>query len=155
MNKTDFDVKIDWSDLQEKLNRMSASLKTEKMNKICMLVMKDLLKDEMVSLRKTISSQGYSDIMKGYWGNKGKAVKPSGIYLDYGKDGYGVVMSIAEKNADFRLKWFEHGTEERLTKDSRNRGSITGTNWFSDTIDEQAESISGEIVSLIKKEIEK
>lgn len=152
MIKTEFSVSINFDDLQKRLNRMSHSLRQSKMNKVIEKVMKQLLAEEKKSLRKTVSSKGYADLMKGKW--KKESISPKGIYLKPAKSGWGYVISIAQKNADFRLKWFEHGTSERLRKDQTSTGRIEGNNWFSNTIDQEADRLCDEMASLLKKEIE-
>lgn len=150
-----FEIYPDYSELNRILSQMSNSLRKEKMNSIIMEVMSELKSLEETELRKTISAQGYSDIMKGFWGSKKRAVSPKAIYLGEAKNGYGAVLSIAASNADFRLKWFEHGTSLRKTNDGKNRGQIDGNNWFSDTIDRNMSRLQDHMVTLIKKEIEK
>lgn len=121
------DIRVDDKEVIKALSNLSF----KQMNKAYRNGMKKsldpILKQTKINLRKS----GIRNVNKPYTGKGGKkymsmmqGVKSS-VYIGDTEDSFGKVHIMKE----FRLKWFEMGTNERHTRKGYNRGSIT-PRWF-------------------------
>lgn len=151
-----FDVRIDTAQLDAELNKLSKSLRRDKINKVIRLVMEEAYGDIKMSLRKNVKSQeAYDDIIDGYRRHNRRNTRSDypGIYIDEAYSGNGTVISISQSHADYRLHFFENGTVERIRKDNRSTGSIRDTHFMSDVLESKADYYSDKMMKLIKDEL--
>lgn len=148
----DFSVKIDYSALTEKFNRLSNSLRKEKIQKLIEDIVKPIYEQTLSNLRKGVkSASAYSDLMKGTNKKGEKVTKNKGVYFNESFTGAGVAMSISQKYADYRLHWLDSGTTERYKKDGSSTGTVTGIDFFSETVSQNIEKkIEEEMYKLLQ-----
>lgn len=79
----------------------------------------------------------------------GKSLQ-SGIKSSIGKQGDSAKIHIM---GDFRLKWFEKGTNSRNTKKKYNRGSIRGKYFFKEAKSQTEAKVFESITDYLKKAI--
>ena len=108
-----------------------SNLSFRQMNKAYRNGMKKSLDPILKETKKNLRNSGIRNVNKPYIGKNGKkyismlqGVKTS-VYLGDTEDSYGKVHIMKE----FRLKWFEKGTQLRKTRKGYNRGSIK-PKWF-------------------------
>lgn len=117
-----------------------ASLSFKQMNKAYKNGMKKsldpILKQTKINLRKS----GIKNVNKPYVSRKTGKTYPSmlqgvktSIYVGNTEDSYGKVHIMKE----FRLKWFEKGTQLRKTSRGWNRGSIQPKWFFRDAVNQR------------------
>ncbi len=117
-----------------------ASLSFKQMNKAYKNGMKKsldpILKQTKINLRKS----GIKNVNKPYVSRKTGKTYPSmlqgvktSVYVGNTEDSYGKVHIMSE----FRLKWFEKGTQLRKTSRGWNRGSIQPKWFFRDAVNQR------------------
>lgn len=120
-------VKVDDREVIKALSRLSF----KQMNKAYKEGMKKALDPILKQTKINLRNSGIRNVSKPYTGKNGKkypsmiqGVKTS-VYIGDTEDSYGKVHIMKE----FRLKWFEKGTQLRKTSKGWNRGSIK-PKWF-------------------------
>ena len=108
-----------------------SNLSFKQMNKAYRNGMKKSLDPILKQTKQNLRNSGIRNVNKPYIGKNGKkyismlqGVKTS-VYIGDTEDSYGKVHIMKE----FRLKWFEKGTQLRKTRKGYNRGSIK-PKWF-------------------------
>ena len=108
-----------------------SNLSLKQMNKAYRNGMKKSLDPILKQTKQNLRNSGIRNVNKPYIGKNGKkyismlqGVKTS-VYIGDTEDSYGKVHIMKE----FRLKWFEKGTQLRKTRKGYNRGSIK-PKWF-------------------------
>ena len=108
-----------------------SNLSFKQMNKAYRNGMKKSLDPILKQTKRNLRNSGIRNVNKPYIGKNGKkyismlqGVKTS-VYIGDTEDSYGKVHIMKE----FRLKWFEKGTQLRKTRKGYNRGSIK-PKWF-------------------------
>ena len=108
-----------------------SNLSFKQMNKAYRNGMKKALDPILKQTKQNLRNSGIRNVNKPYIGKNGKkyismlqGVKTS-VYIGDTEDSYGKVHIMKE----FRLKWFEKGTQLRKTRKGYNRGSIK-PKWF-------------------------
>lgn len=120
-------IKVDDKDVIVAL----ANLSFKKMNKAYKDGMKKSLDPILKQTKVNLRASGIRNVNKPYVGKNGKTYKSmmqgvkSSVYIGNTEDSYGKVHIMKE----FRLKWFEKGTQIRKTSKGWNRGSIS-PKWF-------------------------
>ena len=120
-------IKVDDKDVIVAL----ANLSFKKMNKAYKDGMKKSLDPILKQTKVNLRASGIRNVNKPYVGKNGKSYKSmmqgvkSSVYIGNTEDSYGKVHIMKE----FRLKWFEKGTQIRKTSKGWNRGSIS-PKWF-------------------------
>ena len=130
------DIRVDDKQVIQAL----ASLSFKQMNKAYKNGMKKsldpILKQTKINLRKS----GIKNVNKPYVSRKTGKTYPSmlqgvktSVYIGNTEDSYGKVHIMKE----FRLKWFEKGTQLRKTSRGWNRGSIQPKWFFRDAVNQR------------------
>ena len=108
-----------------------SNLSFRQMNKAYRNGMKKSLDPILKQTKRNLRNSGIRNVNKPYIGKNGKkyismlqGVKTS-VYIGDTEDSYGKVHIMKE----FRLKWFEKGTQLRKTRKGYNRGDIK-PKWF-------------------------
>lgn len=108
-----------------------SNLSFKQMNKAYRNGMKKSLDPILKQTKRNLRNSGIRNVNKPYIGKNGKkyismlqGVKTS-VYIGDTEDSYGKVHIMKE----FRLKWFEKGTQLRKTRKGYNRGDIK-PKWF-------------------------
>ena len=120
-------IKVDDKDVIVAL----ANLSFKKMNKAYKDGMKKSLDPILKQTKVNLRASGIRNVNKPYVGKNGKTYKSmmqgvkSSVYIGNTEDSYGKVHIMKE----FRLKFFEKGTQIRKTSKGWNRGSIS-PKWF-------------------------
>lgn len=120
-------IKVDDKDVIVAL----ANLSFKKMNKAYKDGMKKSLDPILKQTKVNLRASGIRNVNKPYMGKNGKTYKSmmqgvkSSVYIGNTEDSFGKVHIMKE----FRLKWFEKGTQIRKTSKGWNRGSIS-PKWF-------------------------
>lgn len=121
------DIRVDDREVIQALARMSF----KSMNKAYRKGMKKALDPILKQTKTNLRTSGIRNVNKPYIGKNGKKYKSmmqgvkTSVYMGNTEDSYGKVHIMSE----FRLKFFEKGTNERHTRKGWNRGSIT-PKWF-------------------------
>jgi len=108
-----------------------ANLSFKQMNKAYRTGMKKALDPILKQTKVNLRSSGIRNVNKPYIGKNGKKYKSmlqgvkTSVYIGDTEDSWGKVHIMSE----FRLKFFEKGTNERHTRKGWKRGSIT-PKWF-------------------------
>ncbi len=124
---TNGDIRVDDREVIQALSRMSF----KQMNKAYRQGMKKALDPILKQTKTNLRSSGIRNVNKPYIGKNGKKYKSmlqgvkSSVYMGDTEDSWGKVHIMGE----FRLKFFEMGTNERHTRKGWNRGSIK-PKWF-------------------------
>lgn len=115
----------------EEVIKALSNLSFKQMNKAYRNGMKKSLDPILKQTKQNLRNSGIRNVNKPYIGKNGKkyismlqGVKTS-VYIGDTEDSYGKVHIMKE----FRLKWFEKGTQLRKTRKGYNRGSIK-PKWF-------------------------
>lgn len=120
-------IKVDDKDVIRALSNLSF----KKMNKAYKDGMKKSLDPILKQTKVNLRASGIRNVNKPYVGKNGKTYKSmmqgvkSSVYIGNTEDSFGKVHIMKE----FRLKWFEKGTQIRKTSKGWNRGSIS-PKWF-------------------------
>lgn len=124
---TNGEIRVNDREVIQALSRMSF----KQMNKAYRNGMKKALDPILKQTKVNLRASGIRNVNKPYIGKNGKKYKSmmqgvkTSVYMGNTEDSYGKVHIMGE----FRLKWFEKGTNERHTRKGWNRGSIT-PKWF-------------------------
>ena len=124
---TNGDIRVDDREVIQALARMSF----KQMNKAYRNGMKKALDPILKQTKVNLRTSGIRNVNKPYIGKNGKKYKSmlqgvkTSVYMGDTEDSYGKVHIMGE----FRLKWFEKGTNLRQTRKGWDRGSIT-PKWF-------------------------
>lgn len=124
---TNGDIKVD----DREVIRALANLSFRQMNKAYKTGMRKALDPILKQTKANLRSSGIRHVNKPYIGRNGRRYKSmlqgvkSSVYIGNTEDSYGKVHIMSE----FRLKWFEKGTNERRTRKGWKRGSIS-PKWF-------------------------
>ena len=128
-----------------------SNLSFKQMNKAYRNGMKKSLDPILKQTKQNLRNSGIRNVNKPYIGKNGKkyismlqGVKTS-VYIGDTEDSYGKVHIMKE----FRLKWFEKGTQLRKTRKGYNRGSIK-PKWFFATAVRQKQN---EVVNTLDENI--
>ena len=120
---TNGDIRVDDREVIQALARMSFKA----MNKAYRQGMKKSLDPILKQTKVNLRASGIRNVNKPYVGKNGKTYKSmmqgvkSSVYIGNTEDSYGKVHIMKE----FRLKFFEKGTQIRKTSKGWNRGSIS------------------------------
>lgn len=120
-------IKVDDKDVIRALSNLSF----KKMNKAYKDGMKKSLDPILKQTKVNLRASGIRNVNKPYVGKNGKTYKSmmqgvkSSVYIGNTEDSWGKVHIMKE----FRLKFFEKGTQIRKTSKGWNRGSIS-PKWF-------------------------
>ena len=121
------DIRVDDREVIKAL----ANLSFKQMNKAYRTGMKKSLDPILKQTKANLRSSGIKHVNRAYIGKNGKKYKSmlqgvkTSVYIGDTEDSYGKVHILNE----FRLKWFEMGTNTRRTRKGWNRGSIK-PKWF-------------------------
>ena len=127
-------IQVNDSALRNLLNSLDSDSNRAVINKALRKGANKLLTDTKTILRAKL---GRGATTPNRWNGK---TMESGVRLKADRDYMEVSVSIM---GDFRLKFFEKGTQLRNTKrNNANRGRIKGLNFFSDARDREEEIIS-------------
>lgn len=124
---TNGDIRVDDKEVIKAL----ANLSFKQMNSAYRKGMKKSLEPILKQTKVNLRSSGIKHVNKPYIGKGGKKYKSmmqgvkSSVYIGDTEDSWGKVHIMSE----FRLKFFEKGTNERQTRKGWNRGSIK-PKWF-------------------------
>ena len=128
-----------------------SNLSFKQMNKAYRNGMKKSLDPILKQTKQNLRNSGIRNVNKPYIGKNGKkyismlqGVKTS-VYIGDTEDSYGKVHIMKE----FRLKWFEKGTQLRKTRKGYNRGDIK-PKWFFATAVRQRQN---EVVNTLDENI--
>ena len=128
-----------------------SNLSFKQMNKAYRNGMKKSLDPILKQTKQNLRNSGIRNVNKPYIGKNGKkyismlqGVKTS-VYIGDTEDSYGKVHIMKE----FRLKWFEKGTQLRKTRKGYNRGDIK-PKWFFATAVRQKQN---EVVNTLDENI--
>ena len=78
------------------------------------------------------------------------------LYKENKNDIRGVVEIMGKgKSADFRLKWFENGTQSRYTKNGWHRGKMKTTPFFNPAIETTKSEVEASLDDNYQEELEK
>ena len=144
-------INVDDKEVIQALSRLSF----KQMNKAYREGMKKsldpILKQTKINLRKS----GIKNVNKPYIGKNGKkypsmiqGVKTS-VYVGDTEDSYGKVHIMKE----FRLKWFEKGTQLRKTSKGWNRGSIKPKWFFASAVSQRSKEAVSNLDENIRNSI--
>ena len=144
-------INVDDKEVIQALSRLSF----RQMNKAYREGMKKsldpILKQTKINLRKS----GIKNVNKPYIGKNGKkypsmiqGVKTS-VYVGDTEDSYGKVHIMKE----FRLKWFEKGTQLRKTSKGWNRGSIKPKWFFASAVSQRSKEAVSNLDENIRNSI--
>lgn len=132
----DTGIKVDDKDVIQALARLS----WKQMNKAYREGMKKSLDPILKQTRTNLRATGIKNVNRPYVGKNGKryvsmlqGVKTS-VYIGNTEDSFGKVHIMKE----FRLKWFEKGTQLRKTRKGWNRGSIRPYWFFRSAVDSKS-----------------
>ena len=129
-------VKVDDKEVIQALSKLSF----KQMNKAYREGMKKALDPILKQTKINLRNSGIRNVSKPYIGKNGKkypsmiqGVKTS-VYIGNTEDSYGKVHIMKE----FRLKWFEKGTQLRKTSKGWNRGSIKPKWFFANAVNQKS-----------------
>ena len=129
-------VKVDDKEVIQALSKLSF----KQMNKAYREGMKKALDPILKQTKINLRNSGIKNVNKPYIAKNGKkypsmiqGVKTS-VYIGNTEDSYGKVHIMKE----FRLKWFEKGTQLRKTSKGWNRGSIKPKWFFANAVNQKS-----------------
>lgn len=129
-------VKVDDKEVIQALSKLSF----KQMNKAYREGMKKSLDPILKQTKINLRNSGIKNVNKPYIAKNGKkypsmiqGVKTS-VYIGNTEDSYGKVHIMKE----FRLKWFEKGTQLRKTSKGWNRGSIKPKWFFANAVNQKS-----------------
>lgn len=144
-------VKVDDKEVIRALSRLSF----KQMNKAYREGMKKALDPIIKQTRINLRNSGIKNVGKPYMGRNGKkypsmiqGVKTS-VYIGDTEDSYGKVHIMKE----FRLKWFEKGTQLRKTRKGYNRGSIKPRWFFANAVRQKSREAAASLDENIRNSI--
>ena len=144
-------VKVDDREVIKALSRLSF----KQMNKAYKEGMKKALDPILKQTKINLRNSGIRNVSKPYTGKNGKkypsmiqGVKTS-VYIGDTEDSYGKVHIMKE----FRLKWFEKGTQLRKTSKGWNRGSIKPKWFFANAVSQMSKQAAESLDENIRNSI--
>lgn len=144
-------VKVDDREVIKALSRLSF----KQMNKAYKEGMKKALDPILKQTKINLRNSGIRNVNKPYIGKNGKkypsmiqGVKTS-VYIGDTEDSYGKVHIMKE----FRLKWFEKGTQLRKTSKGWNRGSIKPKWFFANAVSQMSKQAAESLDENIRNSI--
>ena len=118
-----------------------SNLSFKKMNSAYKKGMQKSLEPILKQTKANLRSSGIKHVNKPYIGKNGKKYKSmlqgvkTSVYIGDTEDSYGKVHIMNE----FRLKWFEMGTNLRQTRKGWNRGSIAPKWFFRNAVNQRSQ----------------
>ena len=145
-------IKVDDKEVIQALSRLSF----KQMNKAYRTGMKKSLDPILKQTKTNLRGSGIKNVNKPYISRKtGKkylsmvqGVKSS-VYIGETEDSFGKVHIMKE----FRLKWFEKGTNIRRTRKGYNRGSISPKWFFRDAVSQRSAEAAASLDDNIRESI--
>ena len=144
-------VNVDDREIIKALSRLSF----KQMNKAYKEGMKKALDPIIKQTKINLRNSGIRNVNKPYIGKNGKkypsmiqGVKTS-VYIGDTEDSYGKVHIMKE----FRLKWFEKGTQLRKTSKGWNRGSIKPKWFFANAVSQMSKQAAESLDENIRNSI--
>ena len=144
-------INVDDKEVIQALSRLSF----KQMNKAYREGMKKALDPILKQTKINLRNSGIKNVNKPYIGKNGKkypsmiqGVKTS-VYIGDTEDSYGKVHIMKE----FRLKWFEKGTQLRKTSKGWNRGSIKPKWFFANAMNQRSREAASTLDENISKSI--
>ena len=145
-------IKVDDKQVLEALTRLSF----KKMNKAYKDGMKKSLDPILKQTKMNLRKSGIRNVNQPYISKKTGRKFPSmlqgvrtSVYIGDTEDSYGKVHIMKE----FRLKWFEKGTQLRKTDKGWNRGSITGKWFFASAVTQRSKEAMDSLDENIRESI--
>lgn len=150
----DTGIRVDDKEVIQALARMSF----KSMNKAYRQGMKKALDPILKQTKANLRTSGIRNVSKPYISRKtGKKYKSmisgvkSSVYIGKTEDSFGKVHIMKE----FRLKWFEMGTNIRKTRKGYNRGSISPKWFFRSAVNQKGEEAARSLDDNIRDAIMK
>ena len=144
-------INVDDKEVIQALSRLSF----KQMNKAYREGMKKALDPILKQTKINLRNSGIKNVNKPYIGKNGKkypsmiqGVKTS-VYVGDTEDSYGKVHIMKE----FRLKWFEKGTQLRKTSKGWNRGSIKPKWFFANAVNQRSKEAVSNLDENIRNSI--
>ena len=144
-------INVDDKEVIQALSRLSF----KQMNKAYREGMKTALDPILKQTKINLRNSGIKNVNKPYIGKNGKkypsmiqGVKTS-VYVGDTEDSYGKVHIMKE----FRLKWFEKGTQLRKTSKGWNRGSIKPKWFFANAVNQKSKQAAESLDENIRNSI--
>lgn len=144
-------VKVDDKEVIQALSKLSFKQMNKAYREGMKKALDPILKQTKINLRKS----GIKNVNKPYIGKNGKkypsmiqGVKTS-VYIGNTEDSYGKVHIMKE----FRLKWFEKGTQLRKTSKGWNRGSIKPKWFFASAVSQMSKQAAESLDENIRNSI--
>ena len=144
-------INVDDKEVIQALSRLSF----KQMNKAYREGMKKALDPILKQTKINLRNSGIRNVNKPYIGKNGKkypsmiqGVKTS-VYIGDTEDSYGKVHIMKE----FRLKWFEKGTNIRKTSKGWNRGSIKPKWFFASAVSQKSKQAAESLDENIRQSI--
>ena len=150
---TNGDIRVDDKEVIKAL----ANLSFKSMNKAYRQGMKKSLDPILKQTKVNLRSSGIKHVNKPYIGKNGKKYKSmlqgvkSSVYMGDTEDSWGKVHIMSE----FRLKFFEKGTNERHTRKGWKRGSITPKWFFRNAVNQKGKEAVDNLDENIRESIMK
>lgn len=145
------DIKVDDKEVIQALSRLSF----RQMNKAYKTGMKKALDPILKQTKMNLRKSGIKNVNKPYIGKNGKSYKSmlqgvkSSVYIGNTEDSFGKVHIMKE----FRLKFFEMGTQLRKTSKGYNRGRITPRWFFRDAVSQRSKEAMDSLDENIRNSI--
>lgn len=145
------DIKVDDKEVIQALSRLSF----KQMNKAYRTGMKKALDPILKQTKMNLRKSGIKNVNKPYIGKNGKSYKSmmqgvkSSVYIGNTEDSFGKVHIMKE----FRLKFFEMGTQLRKTSKGYNRGRITPRWFFRDAVSQKSKEAMDSLDENIRNSI--
>ena len=144
-------INVDDKEVIQALSRLSFKQMNKAYREGMKKALDPILKQTKINLRKS----GIKNVNKPYIGKNGKkypsmiqGVKTS-VYVGDTEDSYGKVHIMKE----FRLKWFEKGTQLRKTSKGWNRGSIKPKWFFASAVSQRSKEAVSNLDENIRNSI--
>lgn len=147
------DIRVDDREVIKAL----ANLSFKSMNKAYRQGMKKSLDPIVKQTKANLRASGIKHVNKPYIGKNGKKYKSmmqgirTSIYMGDTEDSYGKIHLLGE----FRLKFFEMGTNERHTRKGWKRGSITPKWFFRNAVNQKGQQAVDNLDENIRESIMK
>lgn len=132
-----------------------ANLSFKKMNKAYKTGMQKSLDPILKQTKQNLRASGIRHVNKPYIGKNGKKYKSmlqgvkTSVYMGDTEDSWGKVHIMSE----FRLKFFEKGTNERHTRKGWKRGSIAPKWFFRNAVNQKGKEATDNLDDNIRKSI--
>lgn len=148
---------VEWNNaaLFSVLNALSGKLRRELLAKATLQIAEKMHEDEVQAFRQTFSQDAYAHIFSSpqRFHAKNQPLKNTGLYVQQSFNTRDAVVSISQTYSDFRLHWFESGTENRQTRKGENRGSMLSkqgrVGFFWKTFEQKGNEYADELARII------